>query len=104
MKALTYSSPVGHVRAVPGRVAKFDNTYSSDLANLARQDLAGLLDGFTRILAGCGAVGDDLAAGEHADAGEQRGFLTPQPFDRRHRPARRLPAHRARADRARLRV
>jgi modification methylase len=43
----------GHVRAVPGRVAKFDNTYSSDQANLARQDLSGLLDGFTRILAGC---------------------------------------------------
>jgi hypothetical protein len=29
------------------------NTYSSDVANLARQDLSGLLDGFTRILAGC---------------------------------------------------
>jgi modification methylase len=43
----------GHVRAVPGRVAKFDNIYGSDLANLARQDLAGLLDGFARILAGC---------------------------------------------------
>jgi len=43
----------GHVRAVPGRVAKYDNTYSSNQANLARQDLAGLLDGFTRILAGC---------------------------------------------------
>jgi len=43
----------GHVRALPGRVAKYDNTYGSDVANLARQDLAGLLDGFTRILAGC---------------------------------------------------
>jgi len=41
----------GHVRALPGRVAKFDNTYSADRANLARQDLSGLLDGFTRILA-----------------------------------------------------
>jgi modification methylase len=39
----------GHVRAVPGRVAKYDNTYGSDVANLARQDLAGLLDGFTGI-------------------------------------------------------
>jgi modification methylase len=43
----------GHVRALPGRVAKYDNTYSSDVANLARQDVSGLLDGFTRILAGC---------------------------------------------------
>ncbi len=43
----------GHVRALPGHVAKYDDTYSSDVANLARQDLAGLLDGFTRILAGC---------------------------------------------------
>jgi len=43
----------GDVRAVPGRVAKYDNTYGSDTANLARQDLAGLLDGFTGILAGC---------------------------------------------------
>jgi modification methylase len=43
----------GHVRALPGHVAKYDNTYGSDVANLARQDLASLLDGFTRILAGC---------------------------------------------------
>jgi len=43
----------GHVRALPGRVAKYDNTYGSDVANLARQDVSGLLDGFTRILAGC---------------------------------------------------
>jgi modification methylase len=43
----------GHVRALPGQVAKYDNTYSSDVANLARLDLAGLLDGFTRILVGC---------------------------------------------------
>jgi modification methylase len=47
----------GQVRAVPrpggGGVAKYDNRYSDDPANLAARSLGELLDGFTRILAGC---------------------------------------------------
>jgi modification methylase len=39
-----------------GGVRKYDNHYSHDPANLAHHGLDDLLDGFTRILAGCRAV------------------------------------------------
>lgn len=39
----------------PG-VRKYDATYGTDRANLAHQPLTRLLDGFTRVLAGCAAV------------------------------------------------
>jgi SAM-dependent methyltransferase len=43
----------GHVRARPGGVAKYNNRYSADPANLAHTGPAGLADGITQILAGC---------------------------------------------------
>jgi SAM-dependent methyltransferase len=48
----------GHVRPTPAGVVKSANRYSDapDPANLAHRDWPGLLDGFTRILAGCAAL------------------------------------------------
>jgi modification methylase len=50
----------GQVRAEPrpggGGVAKYDNRYSHDPANLAHQGLDELLTGFTQILAGCAVL------------------------------------------------
>lgn len=50
----------GQVRAEPrpggGGVAKYDNRYSRDPANLAHQGTDDLLAGFTRILAGCAVL------------------------------------------------
>jgi SAM-dependent methyltransferase len=46
----------GHVRARPGGVAKYNNRYSADPANLAHTGPAGLADGITQILAGCAAL------------------------------------------------
>lgn len=44
----------GQVRATPGRgVGKVHHHYGQDRANLAHQPVAGLLDGFTQILAIC---------------------------------------------------
>jgi len=43
----------GHVRARPGGVAKYNNRYSADPANLAHTGPGDLADGITRILAGC---------------------------------------------------
>jgi hypothetical protein len=47
----------GLVRPTPGAgVAKSDNRYGTDKGNLAYQDLPGLLEGFTGILAGCATL------------------------------------------------
>jgi modification methylase len=46
----------GHVRARPGGVAKYNNRYSADPANLAHTGPAGLADGITQILAGCAVL------------------------------------------------
>jgi SAM-dependent methyltransferase len=46
----------GHVRAGAGGVRKFNNRYSRDPVNLAHHGLDALLDGITRILAGCAAL------------------------------------------------
>ncbi len=46
----------GHVRARPGGVAKYNNRYSADPANLAYTGLDDLLDGITEILAGCAVL------------------------------------------------
>ena len=47
----------GLVRPTPGEgVAKSDNRYGEDKGNLAYQDLTGLLEGFTGILAGCATL------------------------------------------------
>src|SRR5207244_1159955 len=47
----------GLVRPTPGEgVAKSDNRYGTDKGNLAYQDLPGLLEGFTGILAGCATL------------------------------------------------
>ncbi len=46
----------GHVRAQPGRVAKYNNRYSRDPVNLAHGGPDALLDGITAILAGCAAL------------------------------------------------
>ncbi len=50
------SSVHGHVRASAGGVRKFNNRYSRDPVNLAHHGLDALLDGITRILAGCAAL------------------------------------------------
>jgi modification methylase len=46
----------GHVRARPGGVAKYNNRYSADPANLAHIGPAGLVGGITQILAGCAVL------------------------------------------------
>ena len=46
----------GHVRARPSGVAKYNNRYSADPANLAHTGPAGLADGITQILAGCAVL------------------------------------------------
>jgi len=46
----------GHVRAGTGGVRKFNNRYSRDPVNLAHHGLDALLDGITKILAGCAAL------------------------------------------------
>jgi len=46
----------GHVRAGAQGVRKFNNRYSRDPVNLAHHGLDALLDGITRILAGCAAL------------------------------------------------
>jgi modification methylase len=46
----------GHVRAGTGGVRKFNNRYSRDPVNLAHHGLDALLDGITKILAGCTAL------------------------------------------------
>ncbi|MGH3184965.1 MAG: hypothetical protein ACRDOE_24090, partial [Streptosporangiaceae bacterium] len=46
----------GHVRARSGGVAKYNNRYSADPANLAYIGLDDLLDGVTAILAGCAVL------------------------------------------------
>jgi modification methylase len=46
----------GHVRATAGGVRKYNNRYSRDPVNLAHHGLDALLDGITRILAGCAAL------------------------------------------------
>jgi modification methylase len=43
----------GHVRARPGGVAKYNDRYSRDPANLAHHGLDDLVEGITQILAGC---------------------------------------------------
>src|SRR6266700_3395687 len=45
----------GHVRAGAQGVRKFNNRYSRDPVNLAHHGLDALLDGITKILAGCAA-------------------------------------------------
>jgi SAM-dependent methyltransferase len=46
----------GHVRATAGGVRKYNNRYSRDPVNLAHHGLDALLDGITRILAGCASL------------------------------------------------
>ena len=46
----------GHVRAGQDGVAKYNNRYSRDPVNLAHHGLGDLLDGITKILAGCAAL------------------------------------------------